>query len=238
MIFLRSLLFNILFYASTVGFAILCVPALLLPARAAALCGIFWGYFTNLLLRLCVGVRHQIRGDMRLSDQVIYAAKHQSAWETMTLCWRLNGPVIVLKKELVSLPFVGWLMARSGAIAVDRKAGMKALKAMRADAIAAKQAGRSIQIYPQGTRVPLGQKVDYQIGVYALYEATGLPVVPIALNSGECWGARAFEKTPGVIDVSFLPEIPPGLSRKEFMARLETAIETEMTKLTPATSAK
>lgn len=234
MMVVRSLLFNIFFYAGTALIAILATPVLLLPPRMSALLGIFWGYYTNILLRIFVNVRHRIRGDVRLSEQVIYAAKHQSAWETMTLCWRLNGPVIVLKKELVKIPFVGWVMARSGAIAVDRAAGMKALKKMKADAVRAKATGRSIQIYPQGTRVPLGSHVEYQIGVYSIYEATGLPVVPIALNSGECWGPRAFAKYPGMIDVSFLPPIEPGLSRKEFMARLENAIEGEMARLRPA----
>ena len=150
------------------------------------------------------------------------------------MCWHLNGPVIVLKKELSYIPFAGWAMMRSGAIAVDRSAGMAALKKLKSDAIAARDMGRSLQIYPQGTRVAPGTQADYQIGIYTIYEATGLPVVPIALNSGECWGPRAFKKQPGVIDVSFLPEIEPGLSRKVFMKPLEDAIETEMGKLTPA----
>ena len=234
MILLRSLLFNIFFYAGTAFIVIAVSPMLILPPRFASLLGIFWGFYTHLLLWIFCGITHKIRGDRRLGDQVIYAAKHQSAWETMHLCWRLNGPAIVLKKELTHIPFAGWFMSRSGAIAVDRSAGMKALKKLRVDAIAAKEKGRSIQIYPQGTRVAPGDQADYQIGVYTIYEATGLPVIPIALNSGECWGPRAFAKTPGVIDVSFLPEIEAGLSRKAFMKRLEGAIETEMTRLTPA----
>ena len=233
MMILRSLLFNILFYVGTALLSLILLPALLFPPRAAALVGIFWGWLTNLFLRLTVGITHQMKGDMHADTQVIYAAKHQSAWETMTLCWRLDGPVIVLKKELTKIPVVGWLMSHSGAIAVDRSAGMKALKKMRIDAIAAKKTGRSIQIYPQGTRVAPGEQVDYQIGVYAIYEATGLPVIPVALNSGECWGPRAFAKKPGKITVSFLPPIEPGLSRKAFMARLEHDIETEMANLPP-----
>ena len=233
MMILRSLLFNILFYVGTALLSLILLPALLLPPRAAALVGIFWGWLTNLFLRLTVGITHQMKGDMHAGTQVIYAAKHQSAWETMTLCWRLDGPVIVLKKELTKIPVVGWLMSHSGAIAVDRSAGMKALKKMRIDAIAAKKTGRSIQIYPQGTRVAPGEQVDYQIGVYAIYEATGLPVIPVALNSGECWGPRAFAKNSGKITVSFLPPIEPGLSRKAFMARLEHDIETEMANLPP-----
>lgn len=238
MILLRSILFNIFFYLGTAYLVIGFSPLLLLPARIASLLGMFWGAYTSFILWLFCGITHSLRGDMRLGDQVIYAAKHQSAWETMHLCWRLNGPAIVLKKELIMIPFAGWFMARSGAIAVDRKAGMKALKKLRTDAIKAREAGRSLQIYPQGTRVAPGTKADYQIGVYTIYEATGLPVVPIALNSGECWGPRAFKKIPGKIDVSFLPEIEPGLSRKVFMARLEEAIETEMTQLAPAQAKK
>lgn len=212
-------------------------PLLLLPPRFARALGMFWGAYTNVMLWIFAGITHQLRGNLYLDQQVIYAAKHQSAWETMSLCWRLKCPVIVLKKELADIPFVGWWMTRSGAIAVNRQAGMKALKELRADAIIAKAKGRSIQIYPQGTRVAPGAQADYQIGIYAIYEATGLPVVPIALNSGECWGPRAFAKYAGKIDVSFLPKIEPGLSRKEFMRRLETAIETEMDQLTSARNA-
>lgn len=238
MILLRSFLFNVFFYLGTAVLVIGLSPLLIFPQRIASLVGMIWGAYTNFILQLFCGISHIIRGDKRLNDQVIYAAKHQSAWETMHLCWRLNGPVIVLKKELIRIPFAGWFMARSGAIAVDRNAGMRALKTLRADAIAAKEAGRSIQIYPQGTRVAPGRQADYQIGVYTIYEATGLPVVPIALNSGECWGPRSFAKIPGVIDVSFLPEIEAGLSRKVFMARLEEAIESEMARLTPAQQSK
>lgn len=234
MILLRSLLFNIFFYAGTALLVIGMSPLLVFPSRIASLLGICWGIYTNFLLWLFCGITHKIRGNRYLDQQVIYAAKHQSAWETMHLCWRLDGPAIILKKELLKIPFAGWFMARSGAIGVDRSAGMKALKKLRLDALKAKEAGRSIQIYPQGTRVAPGRQADYQIGVYTIYEATGLPVVPIALNSGECWGPRSFAKIPGVIDVSFLPPIEAGLSRKEFMARLETAIEDEMRQLKPA----
>ena len=124
-------------------------------------------------------------------------------------------------------------MKRAGSLGVDRKAGMKALKKLRSDAVAAQKTGRSLQIYPQGTRTAPGQEAPYQISVYALYDATGLPVVPIALNSGSFWGKRAFMKQPGTITVSFLPPIEPGLSRKAFMAKLEDAIETESKRLIP-----
>ena len=230
MIFLRSLLFNISFYGLTALIGIFCMPAIFMPSSVSRKLGIFWGWYTNKVLRIA-GISHIITGDLHADKQVIYAAKHQSAWETMSLCWRLDAPVIILKKELISIPVIGALMKRAGSIAVDRSAGMKALRQLRSDALLRKQTGRSFLIFPQGTRVFSGQKADYQIGVYALYEATGLPVVPLALNSGRFWGPRAFSKTPGQIEVAALPMIETGLPRKEFMARLENAIETEMERL-------
>jgi 1-acyl-sn-glycerol-3-phosphate acyltransferase len=85
-----------------------------------------------------------------------------------------------------------------------------------------------VLIFPQGTRVAPGVTHKYEIGVFAVYEATGLPVVPVALNSGHVWGRNSWLKRPGIIDVDFLPDIPPGLDRKAFMAALEEAIETRM----------
>ena len=172
MMILRSLLFNILFYVGTALLSLILLPALLLPPRAAALVGIFWGWLTNLFLRLTVGITHQMKGDMHADTQVIYAAKHQSAWETMTLCWRLDGPVIVLKKELTKIPVVGWLMSHSGAIAVDRSAGMKALKKMRIDAIAAKKTGRDLR-GNRPSRHPSGFEFRGMLGATRLCQKTG-----------------------------------------------------------------
>ena len=231
MILLRSFIFNLLFYGGTILIGILCAPTLLMSQRATRNIGVFWGVYTNFILRYVTGIHHRIKGDKHLDKQMIYAAKHQSAWETMSLAWHLDSPAIVLKQELTKIPLLGWMMAHSGAIGVDRDAGMKALKKLKIDAVTAKEAGRSLQIYPQGTRVAPDEIVDYQIGIYAIYQATNLPVVPIALNSGQFWGKRAFRKTPGTITVSFLPPIPPGLDRKSFMAQLENAIETEMKQL-------
>ena len=105
---------------------------------------------------------------------------------------------------------------------------MRALRQLRDDAEAARDAGRSLLIFPQGTRVAPGERHKYEVGIFALYEATGLPVVPIALNSGHVWGRNSWTKRAGRIEVEFLPAITPGLARRDFMASLETAIETRM----------
>ena len=227
MVYLRSILFNILFYGLTVVLAVLTLPALLLPADAIRAMARLWGWMTVVTLRVAGG-RHVLSGDMQAGRQVIYAAKHQSAWETTVLAWVLRNPVTVLKQELLKLPLLGWYFQRAGCIAVDRSAGMAALRKLRDDALAAANTGRSLLIFPQGTRVAPGAEHKYEIGVFALYEASGLPVVPVALNSGHVWGRNSLVKRPGRIDVEFLPVIEPGLSRRDFMAALEQAIETRM----------
>jgi 1-acyl-sn-glycerol-3-phosphate acyltransferase len=227
MMYLRSWIFNILFYGVTAGLAILVVPTLLLPAAAIRAVARLWGWLTVKLLHI-VGASHRVSGDPHLGDQVIYAAKHQSAWETIVLSLLLHTPMVVLKRELLKLPLLGMYFQKSGCVAVDRSAGMRALRKLRDDAVAARDSGRSLLIFPQGTRVAPGMDHKYEIGVFALYEATGLPVVPIALNSGRVWGRNSWLKRPGRIEVEFLPAIAPGLSRRDFMAALESAIETRM----------
>jgi 1-acyl-sn-glycerol-3-phosphate acyltransferase len=225
MTFLRSFCLSGLFYGGTVLLALILLPALVLPGGAARACGRLWGFYTAHAARLC-GLGWQLDGDRQADRQVIYAVKHQSAWETMVLYWLLDAPVIVLKKELMAIPVLGWFFGRAGMIAVDRRAGMAALKKMRQDAISATSKGRSVLIYPQGTRLAPGQTAPYQVGVFALQEATGLPVVPVALNSGWFWPKRGLAKRGGLITVQFLPEIAAGLARKPFMHQLEQAIET------------
>ena len=227
MVYLRSLIFNILFYGVTVLLAFVALPTLLLPSGVIRTLAMWWGWFTALALRV-VGASHHLSGEPHLGRQVIYAAKHQSAWETVVLALILRAPVIVLKRELLRLPILGLCFQKSGCIAVDRSAGMKALRKLREDAVAAADAGRSVLIFPQGTRVGPGVSHRYEVGVFALYESTGLPVVPIALNSGHVWGRNSWMKRPGRIAVEFLEPIEPGLARRDFMDRLETAIETRM----------
>ena len=232
MTFLRSLIFNLAFYGLTVVLVCLLLPCLV-TSRSAQAAGRFWGWITHKLLFI-TGLSHQNDGDMQGDHQVIYAVKHQSAWETLILYWQLDAPVVVLKKELMRIPILGWFFAQAGCIALDRKAGMAALRHLRAQAEQACHSGRSILIFPQGTRVRPGSTHPYQIGVFALYEQTGLPVVPVALNSGQFWGRRGFTKKPGQISVSYLPPIAAGLKRKEFMYQLEQAIETRNAELEAA----
>jgi 1-acyl-sn-glycerol-3-phosphate acyltransferase len=156
---------------------------------------------------------------------VIFAVKHQSSWETLALAAILDRPIYVLKRELVWIPLFGLYLLGSGALAVDRGAGAKALRQLMRKAEEAAKNGRPFLIFPEGTRVAPGEHRPYQPGIAALYDKLRRPVVPVALNSGLFWGRRSFVKRPGRITVEFLDPIPAGLDRRRFMKELEARIE-------------
>jgi 1-acyl-sn-glycerol-3-phosphate acyltransferase len=229
---LRSLAFQVLFYALTAVLAVAYLPLLLMPRRAIVAAGRTWCRATLWLLAHTVGLDHEVRGAENLQPgPAIYAFKHQSAWDTLFVPLLIADPAIVLKRELLWLPLFGQYLWRCGMIAVDRGAGSRALRGMVAAARTAAGDGRPIVVFPEGTRRPVGAPPAYQPGVAALYAALGLPVVPVALNSGAFWRRRAVLKRPGRIVVSVLPAIPPGLDRRAFADRLIRAIETETDRL-------
>ncbi len=226
MSFLRSLLFNLVFFGTGAVFLTAALPALVLPRRVTIILGRAWMRFLLWNLRVICGIRHEIRGRENLPDgPYIAAAKHQSAWDTLAFCLFIEDGCYVVKKELTRIPVYGWLLAKSGVVAIDRAGGAKALRAMVKSARAHLAQGRPIVIFPEGTRTLPGQRRPYHPGIAALYQQLAAPVVPIALNSGLYWQRRAFVKRPGVIVVEILPPIPPGLPRRDFMARLEHDIE-------------
>lgn len=226
-IWLRSLAFNLFFYGWT---ALLCVgglPLLLAPGHWTRRAQTVWARGVLVGARWLVGIRYQIRGRANLPDAgpVILAARHESAWDTIVFLAEIPGSVYVIKAELLKLPLYGAFCRKSGMIAIDRDAGMRALKSLLAAARDRLAAGRSIIIFPQGTRVAPGQALPYQPGIAALYGQVAAPVLPVALNSGRCWGRRAFLKAPGLITVDILPPLPTGLKRADMMAMLEARIE-------------
>ena len=225
---LRSLLFNIAFFCWTAIISALAVPSIL-ATRNPATGAIFaraWTVVSFALLRALCGVEYRIRGKENLPDTpCIVASKHQSAWDTMIFSLLLDNPSYVLKRELLKIPFFGWALAESKMVPVDRAGGAKALRRLVAKARSRLSEGRAIVIFPQGTRVEPGAHQPYLPGVAALYQALGVPVVPVGLNSGLFWGRRSFLKQPGRILLELSPPIAPGLPRREFIRRLEDRIE-------------
>jgi len=232
MLVLRSALFNAAFFLFT-GLCCLSFTLILwLPRRIMVAAQRWWAARVLDLLRLICGIEWQVRGRHHLPpNPVIIAAKHQSAWDTLVWQSIVGDPAIVMKAELMRIPFYGWICQRTKQIAIDRRAGAKALKDMIRAAREARDASRGIVIFPQGTRVAPGAKAPYQPGIAALYRDLGLPVVPVALNSGLFWGRRSFLRPKGTIVLELLEPIPPGLDRRTFMARLEQGIETATTAL-------
>ncbi|HYM04524.1 MAG TPA: lysophospholipid acyltransferase family protein [Stellaceae bacterium] len=226
MIALRSLAFNLALYLYTAILAVLGLPVLLMPRRWAAIFGAAWAASILRILGWTVGLRHEVRGREFLPrGPAIIAMKHQSAWDTFALTVIFDDPAIILKKELLLIPFYGWYLWKAGMIAIDRGAGAGALKKMVAAGKRAAAARRPIVIFPEGTRTAVGARRPYQPGVAALYRQLDLPLVPVAVNSGLFWGRRRFLKRPGRITVEILPAIPPGRDRRAVMAELEERIE-------------
>ena len=229
---LRAALFHLVFYLWTASMAVFGLPFLLAPALWMMRFGTFWSAVALWLLRICVGLRHEVRGATNLPPQpALIAMKHQSAWDTFAAPVLFPNVAIVIKRELGWLPFYGWYALKAGMIPIDRAGGAGALKRMVRASQRALALGRPVLIFPEGTRSKIGEPAPYQPGVAALYRALDVPVVPVAVNSGLFWGRRDFLRRPGQITVEILPAIAPGLDRHAFLRELERRIETATTRL-------
>jgi len=205
---------------------------LIFPRGAMARVVDVWAWVLSLGLKLIVGLSFEVRGRENIAKgPAIYAAKHQSAWDTFVYFLILKDPSYILKKELLSIPVWGWCARKYGAVSVDRDGGGAALKKMITDVGIRLKRGMSIVIFPEGTRTRPGDRQPYHPGIAAIYGKLDLPIIPVALNSGLFWGRRDFAKRPGMISVEFLPPIPPGQRRREFMAALENQVESASDRL-------
>ena len=156
---------------------------------------------------------------------LIVASKHQSMWETFALLQFFEQPLFIVKRELMWIPLFGWYLKKSNMIGIDRAAGGRSLLQMARRAGEAVRRGRQLVIFPEGTRTPVDAVPQYKTGVAQIYVDCGVPCLPVALNSGLFWPRRTFMRYPGTLVVEFLDPLPPGLSRREFIARVSALIE-------------
>ena len=232
LILARSLIFNALFYLNLLAHMLVALPTLLLPYPALRVFIRSYARTSLWLLRVVCGTRVTWRGTANIAPGAcIVACKHQSAWETFALYAVLEDPIYVLKGELMWIPLFGWYLWKSNMIPVDRRARGGAMAGMIERARAELARGRQIIIFPEGTRTAPGAPPAYRHGLVNLYMATGVPCLPVALNSGLFWPRRKFLRYPGTIVLQVLDPIPPGLPREEFAARLEREIETATARL-------
>jgi 1-acyl-sn-glycerol-3-phosphate acyltransferase len=234
MILLRSLVFVIWFYGALAWFGLAYMPAVLLGHDRYiwhAMRG--WGKATIWGLRWICNVRVSFEGLEHLppAGPALFASKHQAALDTVLPVQFIPEPVFPVKYELTRVPVFGFYMTRM--IPLKRETHAQALKSLVRAAREVIAKGRQIVIYPEGTRQELSAPPDYKPGIAAMYKDLGLPVTPIALNTGLVWGPKGIIRKPGHVTIKFLPAIPAGLSREQFMARLQEAIESECQALLP-----
>lgn len=227
-IFLRSLLYNVLFYANLVAwFVVALFPALFLPLPVLLKFARGWARSSDWLLSVICNVRIVVRGRENVpAGPLIIASKHQSFWETFALFEYFEQPLYIYKSELGRIPVFGTLLRAGRMVSVDRKGGARALIAMTKRAGEEVRRGRQLVIFPEGTRRPIGAPPDYKSGIAQIYAEAGVPCLPVALTSGLIWPRRSFLRYPGTLFVQFLEPIPAGLKRRDFMAVLSTRIET------------
>ena len=238
---LRSLIFLIIMVAVTIPWACICFVVAPLPYRGRYYVTSRWNVFIIWLAKAVCGIRYRVIGEENLPDEpVILLSKHQSAWETIFLLARMPRPLVfVLKRELLYVPFFGWALGLLRMIPIDRSKGRDAFAQVVVRGRKRLADGLWIIMFPEGTRIHVGQAGKYKGGGARLAVETKTTVVPIALNSGECWGKNSFVKKPGLITVSIgKPISPEGMNPTELMQKVEDWIESEMRVISPDVYAK
>jgi len=229
---IRSAVFYVLFLGQTI------ILALLLGAMAPFVrkgrkapgfmwaIGRYWGNANLAFLRFVVGIRTDVQGAENIpSGGCIIASKHQSDWDIIAILPHAPLPAFIAKRQLMDIPFFGWAARAMNTISVDRSLGGEAIPAMLAEAGDKLAHGSEVIIFPEGTRKAPLAVPDYRFGVTRMYLALGVPVVPVAVNSGLFWPRNSLVLWPGTARARFLPPIPPGLPQEEFQARLQATIE-------------
>jgi 1-acyl-sn-glycerol-3-phosphate acyltransferase len=234
-IFLRSLVYNVLFYMLLVFWQIVAIPTFIMPRWGILNVAKYWARSSIWLLRVVCNTKVEYRGLEKIpKGPLIVASKHQSMWETFALMPFFDQPLYILKRDLTWIPFFGWYLIKADMIGIDRDAGAKSLKDMARRAAEAVRHGRQLIIFPEGTRRPVDAEPHYKSGIGLIYVDCGVTCLPVALNSGLFWPRRTFMRYPGTLVVEFLDPLPPGLPRREFNTRIATGIEDATNRLVEA----
>jgi len=224
---IRSIIFVIFFYGSMAAIGIAMWPFVLADSSNVWRALRVWTRTTLWGLRWIVGATVSFEGLEHVpKGGALVAMKHQTTLDTMAPSLFLDHPVFIYKAELAGTPILGAYLKKNQ-IAVDRGGYAKALKSIVRGAREAVARGHQVLIFPEGTRQEIGAAPDYKPGIAAMYKDLGIPVTPIALNTGLVWRPSGIMRSPGHVTIKILPPIPAGLPREEFMRELERVIETE-----------
>ncbi|MCX8086337.1 MAG: 1-acyl-sn-glycerol-3-phosphate acyltransferase [Rhodocyclaceae bacterium] len=235
MAWLRSLLFFLAMLVTTPLIVLALLAVFWLPSRSRRLFVMPWVRLVMGFIEHLLGIRHRVLGREHIpKGPCVVLSKHQSAWETFALQTIFPLTSFVYKRELHWLPFFGWGLKLMPFVGIDRAAGKAALKQVVERGKERLEEGYTVVIFPEGTRVAPGQMREFKIGGAMLAVAAQVPVVPVALDSGECWPRNAFVKRPGLITVSIGPAIETaGKKAGEVNAAAQAWIEAEMRRLSP-----
>ena len=231
MLLVRSLIFNLFLYAGIVSVFIVALPALFLPPKFTLFFGKFLGHYVIFILKIFLNTKVEFKGKNNIpkTEKYFVASAHQSMFETFALQAVLDYPVFILKKELLKIPLFGLYLKKIKSIEIVRDTTTKDnLNFFDKVAEIIKNENRPLLIFPQGTRIKIGERVPFKKGVGRIYEALNISCVPIALNSGKVWPKAGIIKYPGKITISFLEPIKPGLKRDDFIKILENRIYDEI----------
>jgi 1-acyl-sn-glycerol-3-phosphate acyltransferase len=234
MLFIRSLIFNIFLYAGLILIFILAIPTLILPSKFTIFFGRISAKYLVFILKIILNTKVIFHGveNLKKVDNFFVASAHQSMFETFALQIPLDGPIFILKKELLNIPLFGWYLRKIGSIAIVRdtttRENLNFFDRVRERIETSK---RPLLIFPQGTRVKLDEQPPFKKGVGRIYKALNLPCVPVALNTGKVWPKNSFLKYPGNIHISFLEPIMSGKNSEEFVKDIENKIYKEIKKL-------
>lgn len=238
---LRSTLHMAFMFVTVIPYTLCILLARLLGAKGNVRYGFAQKWLTLSIdaARVLMGIRYQVQGQENLpvgeTSPAILLVKHQSTYETFLMPAIMPHPLAyVFKKELLYVPFFGWSIGSLDMIHIDRSQRAKAFAKVVEQGQALLDRGVWVIMFPEGTRIPRGERGSYKTGGTRLAIATGAPVIPIAVTSAKCWPRKAFIKTPGVVDVSIGKPIPSvGRDADELMREVETWIEAEMRRLDP-----
>jgi 1-acyl-sn-glycerol-3-phosphate acyltransferase len=230
--FLRSIFLNFGLWLWAVCVGVCCLPTLIRPAWTQATI-LMWSRGATAWTRLIMGIEYHVHGLENLpAGACIIASKHQSAWETFALLTVIPNMRVVMKKSILWLPFIGWYLYAAQHLAIDRTGNAKTLREMLVKLKKLKNTDTRLLIFPEGTRVYVGQSPDLLIGALGLAKLGRLPIVPVSLNSGLVWPRNSFFKKPGIIDVRICPPLDARLEKTDLLVALHRAINLE-----PATGA-
>ncbi|WP_350335500.1 lysophospholipid acyltransferase family protein [Coralliovum pocilloporae] len=224
--FLRSLIFNVAFYAWMILVMLMIIPAFVLPARLTWFLIRLWVKGNLWLQQMIIGNRIEIRGLENIPEGgFIVASKHQSFWEAFALANLFPDPAYIYKKQLGWIPMFGWYLVKFRMIPVDRGRRGAALKALQEYVEVAIAEGRQVIIFPEGTRRTPGDEPAYKYGVSHLYHELGCECLPIGVNAGLFWPRRTFMRQKGTIVIDIRPSIKAGLDKRTFTTELADTIE-------------